>query len=166
MATGEARAGYVYDDNWNPPNVFIDASHPYYFRMVLPDWDFEKKDYDKATFDLTYLDQCWLDIFVFAAKPTSDLSNPSSYNILIGTVPFTGYVASGTARFNLLTALDEGAFNALFKDQTALNLVADCHYIFDKTSLHLEANQVPIPAPILLLGSGLAGLIGLRRKMQ
>ena len=157
-------AASIYDTEWNPPDVQVTASHPYYFPLVLPAWDFDKGDYSVATFDLTYLNQCDLDIFIYAADPASDTSVASSYNILLGTVPTTTYGASGTAQFDLLTALDTGNFEALFKGQTTLYLVADCHYVFDKAALHLEADAVPIPTTLLLLASGLFGLIGFRRR--
>jgi hypothetical protein len=41
-----------------------------------------------------------------------------------------------------------------------------CHFTLDKTTIHIEQNAVPIPPTLLLLGSGLLGLIGVRRKLQ
>ena len=162
----DARACYSYhDDCWNPPNIIVDSAHPYYFRLGLPGWDYDKGDYVKATLDLTYLDQCGLDINIFAADPASDLNDASSFNILLGRVPYSNPYHAGTAQFDLLT-LDESTFEALFKGQSFLNLVADCHYVFDKAAIHLEADPLPtpLPAPILLLGSGLVGLLGFRRR--
>lgn len=161
---GIANASYVeqtYTSCWDPPNVFVDRSHPYYFPLNLPDWSFEKDSYSKATFKLTYLQQCGLDIFVFAADPATDTSDASKYNIQLLRVPYTTYGASGTAEVNLLSLLDTSTFNALFKDQSTLFLVADCHYLFDKACLDL--NAVPIPPSILMLGSALLGLLGFRR---
>ncbi|RLC30466.1 MAG: hypothetical protein DRH37_05305 [Deltaproteobacteria bacterium] len=160
-------AAFVYDTEWNPPDVQVTASHPYYFPLVLPAWDFDKGDYTAATFDLTYSDQSWLDIYLYAADPATDTSVASNYNILLGTVPApsTG-TASGTAHFDLLSALDTLDFEALFKGPSLLYLVADCHYMFDKASLHLEADAVPIPTTLLLLASGLVGLIGFKRRIN
>ncbi len=166
IVTGTVRAAYVYNTSWNPPNIVIDSSHPYYFPLNLPGWDFNKGDYTKAMFELTYLDQWYLDINVFAADPATDTSNASSYNILIGTVPCTIDGASGTAQFNLLAMLNDATFDALFDGQNTLYLVADCHYVFDKAALSLEANPIPIPPAFLLLGSGLLGLLGFRRGLN
>lgn len=156
--------GDTYDTCWNPPNVFIDEAHPYYFPLNLPGWGYDKQDYTQATLSVTYLDQCGLDIRLFAADPATDTSNACSYNILLGTVPYSTPYASGTANFNLLSMLDTNTFNALFQGQDTLYLVADCHYIFDKACLHMEA--VPIPPALLLLGSALVGLIGIRRASE
>jgi hypothetical protein len=176
LGTGIATASNVesvYDTCWNPPNVMVDSLHPYYFPLTLPGWDLDKANYQEATFNITYVDQSLLNIYIYAADPATDTSKASSYNILLGTVPYwTKYCPligkSGTAQFDLLAALDTNTFNALFKGQDTLYVVSDCHYIFDKASLHLETvpgqgGTVPIPPSILLLGSGLLGLLGFRR---
>jgi len=162
--SGSALASYVYDTCWDPPNFTVDQSHPYYFPMWLPSWDFEKGDYSDATFDLTYLEQYNLPINIYAADPASDTSVAANYNILFGTVPAPATPTSGTAQFNLLSALGSDDFNALFQGQSTLYLVAACHYEFDKACLHLEA--VPVPPTLLLFASGLVGLIGLRRRLR
>ena len=163
--SGRAMA-YSFNWEWDPPDVLITESHPYYFPMLLPEWDLEQADYTKAVFGLTYVDQYRLDIFIFAADPATDTSVASNYNIMLGNVraPACGYRASDTVAFNLLTALSVSEFDALLNGQSLLYLVADCHYYFDKASLHLEANAVPIPASLVLLASGLAGFMGLRKR--
>jgi len=40
----------------------------------------------------------------------------------------------------------------------------DCHFYNDGITLTIETAQVPIPAALWLLGSGLLGLIGIRRR--
>ena len=159
--SSSALATYIHNDCHDPdPNVWVTATSPYYFEMVLPSWDLGKDAYTEATFDLTYLDQSYLGIFVYAADP---LSNPKNYDILLGTVSTSTPGASGTAQFDLL-ALNESEFMALFMGQSTLYVKTNCHYVFDKACLHMEA--VPIPGAVWLLGSCLIGLIGLRRRMK
>lgn len=160
VPAGAVTVGYSYSTAWNPPNVLVDEEHPYYFPLSLPGWGFDKEDYTEALFSVTYLDQC-LDIFIYAADPATDTSEASNYNILIGSIPYTTWGASGTETFDLLTSLDAPTFNALFKGQNMLYLVADCHYVFDKAALSLQA--VPIPPAVILLGSALLGIVGIRR---
>jgi hypothetical protein len=152
-----------YSSSWNPPNVFVDEAHPYYFPLTLPGWSEDKSLYTQAAFEITYLDQS-TDITIKAANPAIDPSEASNYNITIGAVPVSEWGASGTQSFDLLSTLDTPTFNALFKGQTMLYLVADCHYYFDKAGITLQTRPVvPIPSALILLGSGMLGLVGLRR---
>jgi hypothetical protein len=166
IGIGAANASYIdqsYTSCWDPPNTLVYEGQPYYFPLSLPDWDFEKGDYSKATFKLTYLDQVGLDIFIFAADPATETSNASNYSIELCHVPYTTDYASGTVEVDLLSLLDASTFNALFQGQSTLFLVADCHYYFDKASLDMNVGTVPIPPSILMLGSALIGLLGLKR---
>jgi hypothetical protein len=166
LGSNSLRAASVYDTCWNPPNVTIDSAHPYYFPLWLPSWDLDKINITKATLKVTYLNQDMLDIRMFAADPATDTGSATSYNILLGTVPWKGYTASGTKEFDLLASLNKGTVKSLFDGQSILYLVADCHYVFDKASVHLEGNAVPIPPAFILLGSGILGLLGFRRSMN
>ncbi len=163
---GSAGACSVFSDTWDPADVIVDSDSPYYFTIMLPHWDLGRSAYREVTLDLTYYDQNYLDIMLFAADPASDTGAAANYGILLGTVPWPGYgsVTSGTARFNLLTQLDESTFNALFTGQDLLYIVADCSYVFDRVSLGLEANPVPVPPALVLMGSGMLGLAWLKRR--
>ncbi len=161
----ETRAN-SFQTRYDPPDVLVTESRPYYFHLMLPDWDYSKDQYTRAIFELSYVDQCYTDIFVFAADPETGTSMSSNYDILLGTVPHTTRGASGTAEFNLLTALDPGTFEALFLGLSELFLVADCHYYFDKASVHLEASTVPLPTAWILFFSGLAGLGRIKKNFR
>ncbi len=41
-----------------------------------------------------------------------------------------------------------------------------CHFYHDSTTVHIEQSAVPLPAGIFLLGSGILGLLGIRRKIN
>jgi len=76
-----------------------------------------------------------------------------------GDVLMVSFVLSctGMGSFSLL-ASEFGSSNNLLADNT------DLAYLFP--TVLAEVNQVPIPGAVWLLGSGLFGLVGLRRRMR
>jgi hypothetical protein len=102
-----------------------------------------------------------------AGTNTLTISN-ADYDALIGSSPnplnngqlfnidYTGLITGlSKAYFFDMTGLDENVFTV---EITNPNWLADGNLQFDAT------NAVPIPSALLLLGSGLLGLVGLRRK--
>ncbi len=152
---------------WNPPDVQVDSSHPYYFPLGLPGWDLDSSAYTLATLDM----DASTGIHLWAADPSTDTSQAGSYDIYLGT---------STPTIDLLALPN---FDALFDGQSTLYLVANLmspptpspaasiaqdgleqiHELkwFNEATLTLEA--VPIPSAVWLLASGLIGLVGIRR---
>jgi len=71
---------------------------------------------------------------------------------------WTGFIDTG---MNLNNITLEG-----FDSLTSFLIGYACHFTYDKTQLHIEQTQVPEPAAMLLLGSGLLGLWGFKRKFR
>jgi hypothetical protein len=165
---GAHAAGLAYDTHWNPQNFMFDSSRPYCFPLSLPDWSLGKNVYSKAELEVSFMDQWDSAMRIYAAVPGSDTGKTGSYTILLGTMPYTTGGGSGTARFNLLGMLDESTFNALFKGQDRIFLMASSKCSFDSASLLLTAgaNPVPIPPAFLLFGSGLVGLVGFKSRKR
>lgn len=124
----------------------MDDSHPYLWKVDL---DFENSAY------------------------VTLLNNPASWSV--GT--FTGYLPDTTDYVEMYS--DASAFDVLPGSLlTGLSFTADFRLgvidyvawfsdhgaIEDWTSIEGTASPVPVPAAVWLLGSGLIGLAGLRRK--
>ena len=97
-----------------------------------------------------------------------------------GTVSFQAYLDSSNTPFGMATLLSDlgpfidGAFSdgsiwsGTFSDPYSLTLVATIIHCEagDVSSLDANLSAVPIPTTLLLFGSGLFGLIGIRRKVR
>jgi len=59
------------------------------------------------------------------------------------------------------------SFNEIMSDVTALNIRGDWWTMADRTGLdNVSVDVVPIPSALWLLGSGLVGIAGIRRKIK
>ncbi len=80
-------------------------------------------------------------------------------DLLIGTVTYDYEVTAGV---DILWNYDYHSFGGLWNDDTYSGLeLYDLGYL---TYNGVNANPVPVPAAIWLLGSGLVGILGIRRK--
>jgi hypothetical protein len=62
-----------------------------------------------------------------------------------------------------LSLLDDGSLEYLIQAK-GLNAYSRQDFIVDSVSLKITGSPVPVPAALWLLGSGLVGLAGLRRR--
>jgi hypothetical protein len=90
---------------------------------------------------------------------------------------FAGQGTSLTHYINLPATAQDITYN--FSDNNLSTLIAyaadgnfglgfdpDCHFYNNGVSFTIETAATPIPAPILLLGTGLIGMAGFRRKFK
>lgn len=96
----------------------------------------------------------------------SDYTEKDGINWYIDKGDFSGNLVSG----NLVngTSSDLDSLNVFMQAGEQINFVIDPgdNYFHDSTRLFIEIAPVPVPGAVWLLGSGLAGLVGLRRKKK
>lgn len=77
------------------------------------------------------------------------------------------YVQPNLASATDITIDISGYINAYLEDSNrsfAVGFDPDCHWIWQDMSV--EVTPVPIPAAVWLLGAGLVGLVGIRRRLK
>ncbi len=103
-------------------------------------------------------------------QPSSDINGNSTF-IDLGSWHDYNYNVQPHAGANVKDILNASQIanftNLVLPDgKWAIGLDPDCHFTFDEMSFVVEANKVPEPSSLLLLGSGLIGLgfFSIRRK--
>ena len=71
------------------------------------------------------------------------------------------WIDPGTYNWDVLSYLDNGSLWA-----KVMGYGNGADFFFDKSVLELHTKPVPIPGAIWLLGAGVLGLVGLRRKLS
>jgi len=88
----------------------------------------------------------------------------SSYILIDSFVPTTFTGPNGT--FSKSWTLPPSPDYTDFASGMYLYMGYGCHFYTDASSIDIEIKSVPEPATMLLLGLGLMGLAGVRRKIQ
>jgi hypothetical protein len=94
---------------------------------------------------------------------TLGLLNSTTSNIFVSY--YNAPVNNGVLASFDVTGLAAGVYNFILSPASVADVNGD-DLAFSKVNGTLTVNAVPIPAAVWLLGSGLVGLIGLRRRMK
>jgi len=154
----------------------IDLIHDYYYIIGLRDIRGENVDALNIVFRGIYNwipEDNWLSIYLFDNTPVQGLSmigdgsitsNPDwegSYNATcLGTWSYLAEakdVVFSTTDENLLSYMQNG-------NRFGIGIDPDCHFYGTSIDIEVATSPVPEPTTLLLLGSGLLGLAGFRRK--
>ena len=166
------------------PNVWInnddyapDANN--WYQLLLPDW-YDSTEVTVFTIDFYgYGDDSTKSIDVWADLGAGSPGKIVGYDVQNGRRPFVlrmdlvngdlyrNYQQSDstwTGFIDTSAALSSWPSLADFDGLGSFLIGYACHFYYDKTSLHIEQHPVPEPSSMLLLGFGLVGLAGVRRK--
>ena len=191
LSMASAAAALTHDYTNDPyPNVSInnDYDEPNasnWYELVMPDWydsdyvtAFTIEMYGKGDDSGRPID-IWLKPGGASATPQEivgfnvdngtrrftlmmNLMNMNLYrNYRLSNGSWTGYVDTGK-NLNDISPISLASFDGL--DRFFIGYA--CHFTLDKTTIHIEQSTVPEPATMLLLGFGLVGLAGARRKFM
>ena len=102
---------------------------------------------------------------ILTTEDVQGVQAPRLKFLLTGTTIQNGYKYGFEAIFNELEYPDFGLYDTA-ATMTLGGITYDAHAGYEFESLSVSVNAVPVPAAVWLLGSGLLGLIGIRRRAE